>query len=398
MPEQDKQFYFDEIGVEDESDIESTEASRAFITGSDWTTETIVSQLRKGNIDLNPSFQRREVWTAKRKSSLIESIILNFPIPQLVLAAQKDDPNTYIVLDGKQRLLAIRQFCADPNDDRDEQFQPLYLEGLTVREELNGESREGLVSQPDQFQNTLNAFDNHTIRTVVIRHWPDEDYLHRVFQRLNTGSVPLSSQELRQAIHPGPFTDFVDDFSADSNSLQQALGIEKPDFRMRDNEILLRAISFGRRAEEYRGNLKRFLDESTELFNTQWAEYEDTIYEEAKRCEAAIDATIEIFGAHNSFSTYSGAEFEGRFNRAVFDIMLYYFRDQTIRDKALEVPEQITDYFVQLSVENSEFQQSLIATTKSMGATATRLSEWARALESAIGMSITPPVIGPQKK
>jgi len=223
MPEQDKQFYFDEIGVEDESDIESTEASRAFITGSDWTTETIVSQLRKGNIDLNPSFQRREVWTAKRKSSLIESIILNFPIPQLVLAAQKDDPNTYIVLDGKQRLLAIRQFCADPNDDRDEQFQPLYLEGLTVREELNGEPREGLVSQSDQFQNTLNAFDNHTIRTVVIRHWPDEDYLHRVFQRLNTGSVPLSSQELRQAIHPGPFTDFVDDFSAHSNSLQQAL-------------------------------------------------------------------------------------------------------------------------------------------------------------------------------
>ncbi len=96
----------DEVGVETEEDASAPsndEIRQAFVTGSDWTTETIISQLRKGNINLNPIFQRREVWTRARKSLLIESIILNLPVPQIVLAERKDQPNTYIVLDGKQR-------------------------------------------------------------------------------------------------------------------------------------------------------------------------------------------------------------------------------------------------------------------------------------------------------
>ena len=82
----------------------------AVVTASDWTTETILSQLRQGNIDLTPSFQRREAWRNDRKSRYIESLFLGLPVPQIVLAERKGRRGSYIVIDGKQRLLSIRSF------------------------------------------------------------------------------------------------------------------------------------------------------------------------------------------------------------------------------------------------------------------------------------------------
>lgn len=82
-------FEEDYTFVESEEDLEGISKAgirSATITGSDWTTETILSQIDKGNIFLNPDFQRRDAWMPNRKSKFIESIILGFPIPQLVLA------------------------------------------------------------------------------------------------------------------------------------------------------------------------------------------------------------------------------------------------------------------------------------------------------------------------
>jgi hypothetical protein len=78
----------------------------------------------------------------------------------------------------------------------------------------------------------------------VIRNWPDEKFLYQVFLRLNTGSVPLSPQELRQALHPGPFSSFVDSFSGSSIEIRYILGLSAPDFRMRDAELVIRYFAF----------------------------------------------------------------------------------------------------------------------------------------------------------
>lgn len=388
-----KENHLDEIGVETEEDASSSaaeEVRQAFVTGSDWTTETIISQLRKGNINLDPTFQRREVWTKSRKSLLIESIVLNLPVPQIVLAERKDQPNTYIVLDGKQRLLTIRQFCVDEGDDRDEGFDALFLEKLTLRSDLNGASYQTLVDGASH-GDVVNAFDNHTIRTVVIRNWPDNDYLHRVFLRLNTGSVPLSPQELRQALIPGDFTDFLDSFATTSVPLQRALGIDGPDFRMRDNEIFLRYMAFATRVEDYSGNLKKFLDDSTGALNKLWATGEPEIRAEADRCNLAIEATLEIFGDRDSFSTYNGSAFEGRFNRAVFDVMTYFFRDDGVRAAAAGASGEVKEAFVDRSTRDPDFLQSLTTTTKSKSATATRFVTWAQELSAATGLAVSPP-------
>src|SRR5690606_28852539 len=115
-------------------------------------------------------------------------------------------------IDGKQRLLAIRQFTSDADD---QQFAAFSLKGLSDRQKLNGVGYEALASNP-ALADERNSFDNHTIRTVVIRGWKNEKYLYSVFLRINNGSVQLSPQELRQALHPGPFADYIDDLSTNS--------------------------------------------------------------------------------------------------------------------------------------------------------------------------------------
>ena len=165
MLDREDQTHISEIGTETEEDTSTPsreQIQQAYVTGSDWTTETIISQLRRGNIDLNPTFQRREVWTQEKMCRLIESIILNLPIPQIVLAERQHKPNTFIVLDGKQRLLTIRQFCVDPQYPSDRKFDTLVLKNLPILTDLDGESYATLKANPDH-SDTVNAFDNHTI-------------------------------------------------------------------------------------------------------------------------------------------------------------------------------------------------------------------------------------------
>jgi hypothetical protein len=83
----------DEIGQEGSDDILAVTPftfSESVIWGTDWTVETLLSQLKKGNIQLEPKFQRRDAWSPERKSRFIESLILNLPIPQIILAETKD--------------------------------------------------------------------------------------------------------------------------------------------------------------------------------------------------------------------------------------------------------------------------------------------------------------------
>ena len=78
------------------------ELSQAVIYNTDWTVETVVSQLTKDHILLNPTFQRRDAWRIDKKSRFIESLLLGLPVPQIVLAEDKDHRGQYLVLDGKR--------------------------------------------------------------------------------------------------------------------------------------------------------------------------------------------------------------------------------------------------------------------------------------------------------
>lgn len=373
---------------EDERDLDVGLLSRlrAAISATDWTVETLVSQLRKGNIYLDPEFQRRDAWTIKRKSQYLESLILGLPTPQIILAERKERRGTYIVIDGKQRLLSLRQFSASEDEI---EFHRFDLKHLEVREDLNGFGFDKLTNPHSLFYSP--DFENATIRTVIIKSYSSEAYLYEVFLRINSGSVQLSPQELRQALHPGPFTSELNRFVVESKAIKQLLGLSRPDFRMRDNEILLRYLAFQFFHSEYRGNLKAFLDYATETFNDDWTNFKPQIHQAFIDFERVVSTTFEIFGQDGAFRSWNGVKFEGRVNRAVIDVMAYYFTFPEIAQQALQKREQIVTAFKELCEIEEDFRQAISGTTKSLWAVDARFNLWAEALTRGAGISVNSP-------
>jgi hypothetical protein len=353
----------------------------AVLWSTDWTTETILAQLRRGNIDLNPRYQRRAAWDDRRKSAFIESLILGLPIPQIILAEDRRKKGSFLVIDGKQRLLALSQFTSQ------EKFDALSLRGLTDRPDLIGKKYNDLLSDPT-FSQELNTFDNQPIRTVVIRNWQDERYLYSVFLRINTGSQPLSPQELRQAIAPGPFSDFLDEFSINSQEIQRALGLTKPDFRMRDTELVLRFLAYKNDVDRYTGNLKQFLDQFTISTNRDWAKVASRIERQSVGLNEAMAITREIFGEDAYLRKWNGSNYEPRINRAVFDIMTYYLSETDVAKKAVQKKKEIKGAFQAACEDDPEFRASLELTTKSSSANAARFGIWADILERELEIKL----------
>jgi hypothetical protein len=369
-------------GTESEEDLGSIDPSllgKAVVTGTDWTADTILSQLEKGNISLDPTFQRRDAWTQSRKSKFIESIILGLPIPQIVLAEaeSQDLKGTFIVIDGKQRLLSLQQFAGIKLEPGSE---PLVLKDLSVRKELNGKTYADLKSVPE-LKRHFTAFENQTIRTVVVRNWQNEKVLYIIFHRLNTSSVPLSPQELRQALHPGKFLYFVVEYSEGSSGLRRTLNLRKPDFRMRDVELLVRYYAYKNFISDYSGSLKEFLDTTCKTLNKEWKQRKANIEGQAEQFERAISATFKIFGKESAFRKWDGERFERRFSRAAFDIMAYYFSQKPIRQAAVASKNEVKSAFKRLCETDQAFRSALETTTKSIEANSIRFSRWGRALQ-----------------
>lgn len=370
----------DSENEEDIRGVDSTIFDGTIVSDADWTTETIVSQLKKGNILLNPAFQRRDAWTDVRKSRFIESLFLGLPIPQIVLAESQTSKGKFIVIDGKQRLLSLRRFALDDGD-------PLKLRDLEIRSDLNGKTLNQLIDDPSA-EDDVAGFENQTVRTTVIRGWKNEAVLYLIFYRLNSGSVSLSPQELRHVLHPGPFIDFAFSFSEECQSLIDLLGRNgKPDFRMRDVELVIRYFAFSIYFERYAGDLKQFLDSTTLSLNQLWPQDKADLVRHAQLLDDAINITQEIF-LKDAFHKWTAKGFEKRFNRAVFDCMVFYFSKPQLINKVLAHKDEIRDEFKRLCTEDAKFIKSLETTTKSTTATFTRLLTWGDSLERILRVTI----------
>ena len=375
---------------EDEGDVDDPASGfKAAIGGKDWTVETLVSQMRKGRIDLEPSFQRRNAWLGNRKSKLLESIMLGFPIPQIVLAEKRDAPGHYFVLDGKQRLLALRQFFVDPAEPRDRDFTSLRLSGLEVMPELNRKDVKALESaRPD----LLAAIENHSIRTVVLGDWNSERLLLSLFLRLNTGSVALSPQELRQALIHGEFIKWLDQQSGDLPELRTLLKNSHPDRRMIDAELFLRFLAFSTSPFQYRGNLKVFLDETSRYFNEKWTEQAAIAEKTLSEFGSALRSGMELLGNDTfarkwSIDTKTGAgRYERSLNRAVFDVQAYSLSFEDVREAVALHKEGVIGRYQTACEHDEVFVRAISATTKTAEAFITRHRVWMQIVKDEAGV------------
>ena len=371
-----------------EEELTPKKISEAVVYGTDWTVETILSQIRRKNIDM-PPFQRRDAWTRKRKSRYIESLILGLPIPQIILAERKDKRGSFLVLDGKQRLLSLLQFIGMDEESDNNKFR---LTGLEVLKGLNRQNYEALKSDPNM-EPTLEQFNNESIRSVIIRNWPSNSFLHLLFARLNSESLPLSPQELRQALFPGKFVKYIDQASKDSKAIKELLGLAGPDKRMRDIEILVRYIAFAFFLPKHEGNLKNFLDFTCSQLNKDWGVREAEVKAQLEKFESAVSVGMKVFGEDGFGSRWNSeeGEFTARLNKAILDVELFYFSDEKIAKTALSRKEAVQEAFKKLWMESEEFRNSVETTTKSITATSTRLSLWGSVLKEALGIDFNIP-------
>lgn len=380
----DEQFAFEEIVPDDQQEDESDlpkdkmgDPSESVLFNTDWTVSTIVQQIERGNIDMDPKFQRRSAWDIQRKSHLIESLIIGLPIPNLVLAESREKRGKFIVIDGKQRLSSLFDFMSEKASE------PFALKNLSVRPDLNGVDYKGLQTT---FSADANFLENAPIRTVVIRNWPSEYFLYVIFDRLNSGSLPLSPQELRRALQPGALLDYIDEFLANSAVVRDALGWTKPDKRMRDSEIVLRFIAFERNYPDYDGDFKAFLDSPVRYFNSDWKKRKPELDGILHRLETSIEISAKVFPPPEIFRKWNGERFERRMNRALFDAITRYFTDQSIEQIAVQNQGAIQAELKFLCVNDPDFKRSIELTTKSPLAVKTRLGTWGQALADVLGM------------
>ena len=205
---------------------------RELVTSTvDYNLSSLSNLIHDAQINLNPHYQRRLRWSSEKKSRLIESFLLNVPVPPVFF--NEDDIGTYSVIDGKQRLSTIDDF-----------FRGRFsLSGLKVFGELNGTS---FVQLPSALQSALRT--RSTIRAVVILRQSDRDLKYEIFDRLNTGGAALNAQEIRNNTFHGPFKSVIMKMS-EIPLFHKMLNIKKLSssaiyLNMRDVELVLRYFTF----------------------------------------------------------------------------------------------------------------------------------------------------------
>lgn len=347
----------------------------------DWTVDTVLSQLRQGNIDVNPTFQRRNAWTDTRRSLLIESLILGIPVPELVLAEERESKRKFVVLDGKQRLLTLAGFV--DHDVYGFWRSPSLIE-LRSRPSLNGLTYESLSEE--ERRSLMNA----DMRCTVISNYDSDDILYDIFYRLNTGSVALSTQELRQVLKRGEFANYLIDITNRSHPIQEVLKLREPDPRLRDVEILLRYLAFELQTQSYRGDLKRFLDETMEYCNVSWNAQRSRIRSLNDELGNAIALGTSLLDAPaNIGRKILDGSIQSRFNKAVFETQIYYFRrlvDAGHNSDRLRGAAKIEFQRAHERLWNvDEFVRSVEVTTKSIEQYSIRFSMFENMVNSVFG-------------
>lgn len=225
---------------------------------------------RREAINLHPEYQRRLRWSDTQKSRLIESLLLNIPVPPVFF--YESEAARYEVMDGQQRLNTINDFF----------LGGFALSGLKVLTPLNG------LRYPKASPRVKRTLDRATLSAIVLLMETESerptqgtlsltDIRRLVFDRLNTGGMKLNQQELRNAQNPGAFNEAIVSLSR-FDLFTEVFGIPSyteadpedyyvnPDRQknnlyktMKDCELVLRYFAL-KDAENIRGSMRAMLD------------------------------------------------------------------------------------------------------------------------------------------
>jgi hypothetical protein len=323
------------------------------------TVDLLLTRLRNSELDLSPDFQRRSnLWNPVRKSSLIESILLRIPIPSLYVSEDKD--GNYSVVDGLQRICAIAHFVDADALDRELgiNLQPLRLSGLKSLEEFNGDLYTDL---PRPLQRRISETE---LTLHVIRASTPQSVKFNIFSRINQGGLPLTAQEIRNAIYPGEWRDRVRRLAESPAFMDATEGKIKRE-RMGDIELVLRFVAHYKLKSHRPGdqNLDTFLNETIELRSMKWTEDEWIEIESA--FYRAMEYVPRIFG-RIAFRKYSApGESRRPINRGLFEAetLVVAKRPKGDLDELVLRSDDVIEKFHHVFETNRDFQNALLYAT-----------------------------------
>lgn len=287
---------------DDEGDLSiSKEDARIVVSKNDRSLAELYRWFGLGKLVVDPEWQREYVWDKKRASRLIESVLIDIPIPIVYLA--ETETGKYEVIDGLQRLTSIFSFFADE----------FSLTGLEILSDLNGKTFKTLSASEQA------KLEDSTFRTFELARSTQKDLMFVIFERLNTGGVALNDMEIRNCLYRGPLNSLLKELKSNQDFIT-CLNMTNLSKRMLDRALVLRFLAFYERTpSKARNGLKQFLNE----FMTTYRNPSAAKIKEFKAVFAkCMKASHTIFGT-NGFRLpknieAGGGEWASRPNAAIF--------------------------------------------------------------------------------
>ncbi|MCG7413346.1 DUF262 domain-containing protein [Microbacterium aurum] len=328
------------------------------------TVDLLLARLRRGVLDLAPDFQRQAgVWGDEAQSKLVESLLLRIPVPNLYAAESGDEG--WSIVDGIQRLTTIARFVDPalvPN------MAPLRLRGLEYLKSYEGNLYGDL---PPSLRTRI---DETELLVHLIRSGTPEPVKFNIFARINTGGLPLTSQELRHALIPGDARTYLTKL-AHSQTFRKATNYSiKPD-RMADREMVLRFVAFLRTdPQQYaRGDLDGFLRDAMVQLNHADEAVKGGIEQDFYR---ALTLARDIFG-DQAFRKRSASNADRRLpiNKAIFEsLAVNLARVDAPQSNTLKTRRRTVDERFAALTRNDRFFDSVSGGTGDVRKVKTRFS------------------------
>ncbi len=333
---------------------------KVLIQQYDYAVRTLMDMVVEGDLVLDPDYQRQYRWSDEKAARFIESIVLNIPVPVLYFA--EDSDGTFSVIDGQQRLTSLLRFIK-PNELSslypDRQLEPLELRDLRVRPDLNGRS---FMSLP---RLDKSALAKRPIRCIVILNESDTTLKFEVFERLNTGSVSLTDQEVRNCIYRGSYNQLIKRLAANEDFhelINLSEGLSKA---MKDAELVLRFFAYRELSNE-----TEYADNFAEYLNKHLEDRRVVGEDMARRLQDEFTATVQVIKRvlgpgiafrkpSNREDPSSGTFAQNKINGAIYEAQMisfsrYLATGRTLSD--IELKERTLRAFSNDIFWNSLFQ------------------------------------------
>jgi hypothetical protein len=335
-------------GLEVEDISGGTEITQPFdpalirVESKSLTISILLTRIEHGEINLNPGFQRKAgIWTKGAQSRLIESLLIRIPLPAFYMDGTDDDK--WLVVDGLQRLTALKSFVLDKS---------LALEGLEFLKQYTSKTFDGL---PRSFQRRILETQ---VPVFVIQENTPEAVKFNVFKRINTGGLPLSPQEIRHALNQGEAADMLHRL-AEAQEFKLATDNGIRDERMGDRECVLRFLAFAMHSyEEYQSReFDTFLNAAMSEMNKMSPPQRKTL---ENRFLRAMRAAHEVFGDRAFRKQYLFQDRRSPINKALFEtwsVTLDALDDEQLR-RVIERKDAIVLDFRRLG-DDAEFMNAI---------------------------------------